>query len=99
MTLGSPLLSHPGSTRSLPVPCTSVYSSSDAVVPHELAVIPPGPSCESVEVRGSHVGLGHNPAALLVVADRLAQPEGRWQPFRPHPVLNPLYPSVRSRAA
>jgi hypothetical protein len=27
--------------------------------------------------------MGHHPAALLVVADRLAQREGSWRPFRP----------------
>ena len=32
-------------------------------------------------MRGSHTGLGHNPAVLLVIADRLAQPEGTWVPF------------------
>jgi len=29
----------------------------------------------------SHIGLGLNPSAWWAVADRLAQPEGRWQPF------------------
>lgn len=38
---------------------------------------------ESIEVRGSHCGLGVNPAALYAVADRLAQPEGDWRPFAP----------------
>ena len=32
---------------------------------------------------GSHIGLLHNPAALYVVADRLAQPPGTHEPFRP----------------
>ena len=29
----------------------------------------------------SHVGLGMHPAALYAVADRLAQPEGKWKKF------------------
>jgi hypothetical protein len=29
----------------------------------------------------SHAGLGHHPLALWVIADRLAQPEGKWQRF------------------
>ena len=37
---------------------------------------------ESVGVWGSHLGLGHYPVALAVVADRLAQAEGQWRPFR-----------------
>ncbi len=31
---------------------------------------------------GSHVGLLHNPAALYVIADRLAQPAGVHEPFQ-----------------
>jgi hypothetical protein len=27
--------------------------------------------------------MGHHPATLLVIADRLAQPEGRWRPYSP----------------
>ena len=29
----------------------------------------------------SHLGLGAHPAALYAIADRLAQPEGHWEPF------------------
>ena len=34
---------------------------------------------ENIEVVGSHCGLGHNPAAMWVVADRLALPDGSWR--------------------
>jgi len=37
---------------------------------------------ENLEVHGSHLGLGHNPAVALVVADRLAQRPGAWEAFR-----------------
>jgi hypothetical protein len=76
----------------LRVPATAVYTRTDGVVPWRLCLEQPGPRCESVEVRGSHIGLGHNPAVLLVVADRLAQPEGTWRPFRPPPAMSALYP-------
>ena len=36
---------------------------------------------ESVEVTASHIGMGVNPAAWYVLADRLAQHPGRWRPF------------------
>jgi len=39
-------------------------------------------SHETIEVVGSHVGLGHHPAVLFVVADRLAQPPGDWHPMQ-----------------
>jgi hypothetical protein len=42
-----------------------------------------GDRYENVEVLGSHLGLGHNPAVIVVVADRLSQQTGPWQHFRP----------------
>ena len=35
---------------------------------------------DNIEVYGSHIGLGVNPAVLNAIADRLAQPEGRSRP-------------------
>jgi hypothetical protein len=45
------------------------------------------PEAENVQVPGSHMGLLHNPAALYVIADRLAQPLGTHTPFKPPPWL------------
>jgi pimeloyl-ACP methyl ester carboxylesterase len=93
VTLGSPINAHrPEARGRLPVPATSIYSRSDAIVPYRLSLDVPGPRSENVEVRGSHMGLGHNTAALLVVADRLGQPEGEWRPFRPPARLGRLFP-------
>ena len=79
VTLGSPLQRGP---RVPPgVPMTSVYSRTDAIVPWRASLLAPGPRRENVEVRGSHLGLGHNPPVLVVVADRMAQPEDAWHPF------------------
>ena len=36
---------------------------------------------ESIEVESSHCGMGHHPAVVYAVADRLAQAEGEWAPF------------------
>jgi hypothetical protein len=66
----------------LQVPATAIYTRTDGVVPWRACIEREGPTSESVEVWGSHSGLGHNPLALVIVADRLAQPEGTWQPFR-----------------
>lgn len=66
----------------LPVPSTAVYTRSDGIVPWTSCVQPDSPRSESVEVWGSHSGLGHNPLALAVIADRLAQPADTWEPFR-----------------
>ena len=39
------------------------------------------PIAESIEVESSHCGMGHHPAVVYAVADRLAQAEGQWKPF------------------
>ena len=64
-----------------PVPTTSVYSRSDGVVAWQACCEAPVPHAENVEVQASHVGLVWHPQVWAVVADRLAQPEGRWQPY------------------
>jgi len=78
--------------RALPVPSTSVYSREDGIVDWRACLQEVGPISENVAVHGSHLGLGHNPAALWVVADRLAQPAGEWRPFRPPPRTAALFP-------
>lgn len=79
ITLGSPLGSHvPPPTT---IPATSVFSRTDAIVPWRTSLLPARPRFENVEVAGSHLGLGHNPAAVVVVADRLAQVTGNWRPY------------------
>ena len=81
----------------LPVPCTSIYSRSDGVVAWRACRQTEGPQSENVEVRGSHIGLGFNPAALWVIADRLAQPLGAWAAFRPSPAVARLFPRSEER--
>lgn len=84
----------PESTRPpLPVPSTSVYSSFDGVVAAQACLEAPGEGRENVAVYGSHLGLGHNPAVLWVIADRLAQTEGQWSPFRAPWWGRALYPA------
>jgi pimeloyl-ACP methyl ester carboxylesterase len=68
----------------LPLPMSCLYSESDGVVPPQEATIDGDPAYhENIRVPGSHTGLGFNPLVLYIVADRLAQPEGQWQPFKP----------------
>jgi pimeloyl-ACP methyl ester carboxylesterase len=83
-----------GLAAPMPVPSTSIYSRGDGVVAWMACVQPEGPESENVEVRGSHLGLGFNPAALWVIADRLAQPLGSWKPFRPEGWAVRLFPDA-----
>ena len=67
----------------MPVPATSIYSRTDGVVSWQTSVMQPSARAENIEVIGaSHMGLGFNPAVLWAVADRLAQADGVFKPFR-----------------
>jgi pimeloyl-ACP methyl ester carboxylesterase len=100
ITLGSPL-HHPRlAERPMPtVPSTSIYSRSDEIVPWQCSVEPEGVRSENIEVVGSHLGLGFNPAVLFAVSDRLAQAEGQWQPFERSGWRRFVYPDPRREDA
>ncbi len=63
-----------------PVPTTSIYSRSDGIVAWQACRHDrPGPRVQDIEVQGSHLGMGWNSRVMQIVADRLAQPAGRWR--------------------
>src|SRR5207237_2479576 len=76
----------------LPVPSTSIYSHYDGIVHWQTCLDTPGERCENIAVMASHLGLGHHPAAIWAIADRLAQPLGTWAPFHAPLVLRPAFP-------
>lgn len=76
----------------LPVPSTAVYTRRDGIVAWRTCLQRVDGHSENVEVAGAHVGLGHHPAVLWLSADRLAQPEGAWRPFRAPTLLRRWYP-------
>ena len=78
-----------------PVPTTSIFSRSDGVCAWQGCLNEEGPQAENIEVYGSHCGLGHHPAAVYAVADRLAQPEGGWTKFDRGGLRSFTYPDWR----
>ena len=66
----------------LDVPATAIYTRTDGVVRWWQCIESVGDRRENIEVRGSHSGLGFNPAVMYAISDRLAQPAGTWSPFR-----------------
>ena len=76
-----------------PVPSTAIWSRSDGVVAWQNSREPKAKTTDNIEVKGSHCGLGANPAVLWAVADRLAQPEGEWKPFERSGLRSVIYPS------
>jgi len=68
----------------LAMPSTSVYSKLDGIVDWRACLIRENARTENIEVVGaSHAGLGVHAPVLWAVADRLAQAEGSFTPFRP----------------
>jgi len=75
-----------------PVPTTALYTRGDGIVAWQSTVeVSTRSDVENIHVGGAHLGLGFNPRALFAIADRLAQPEGEWKPFRPAWALRPLF--------
>ena len=75
-----------------PVPSACIYSATDGVVPQHAAVIEAGrKQHENLPVPGSHLGLGVNPLVMWMLANRLAQDEGRWSPFAPRGAIARIY--------
>lgn len=66
-----------------PVPSTAIYTKGDGIVHFENCMeLEESSITENIKVFGSHLGLGHNPYVLYVIADRLAQPANHWIPFK-----------------
>jgi hypothetical protein len=77
-----------------PVPFTSVYSKSDGVVAWQASIQAPSKKnhqIENVEVFASHIGMGVNPAAWYVIADRVARGDQPWTPFEVPPSARFLF--------
>jgi len=71
-----------GALASAPlVPTTAIFSRTDGICAWQGCREEASAMSESIEVESSHCGMGHHPAAVYAVADRLAQPEGEWSPF------------------
>jgi pimeloyl-ACP methyl ester carboxylesterase len=64
-----------------PVPTTAIFSRTDGVCAWRGCMDATSARSESIEIESSHCGMGHNPAAVYAIADRLSQPEGAWKPF------------------
>src|SRR5262249_51483013 len=73
-------------------PSTAIYTRGDGIVAWQTCVQPVGTLSENMEERGSHCGLGHNPAGAYAVRRRRGPP-------RPAPTAGagPRAPGSRSR--
>ena len=75
-----------------PVPTTAIFSRTDGVCAWQGCMDRPSATCENIEVGSSHCGMGHHPAVVYAVADRLAQAEGQWKPFHRGGWRSMVYP-------
>jgi len=79
-----------------------MHSRTDGIISPECCKEQETPTTENIEIIGSHHGMLHNPHAVWIIADRLAQPDGEWQPYIETFPPNPRYSkgfiqSIRSR--
>lgn len=77
-----------------PVPSTAIWSRGDGIVAWQTCCEREAVTTDNIEVRGSHCGLGVNPSVLYAVADRLAQPDDGWAPFKREGFKALVYPSA-----
>lgn len=78
-----------------PVPTTSILTKTDGVVHWRGSVQAESEQTENIEVYASHCGMGANPSVAYAIADRLAQAEGQWKPFRAEGVYSLAFPRSR----
>ncbi|MEO1142879.1 MAG: alpha/beta hydrolase [Pseudomonadota bacterium] len=76
------------------VPTTAIYSKTDGVCAWQNCIEEESKISENIEVTGSHCGLGHHPAAVYAIADRLAQAEGKWKAFDRSGFKSILFPKA-----
>ena len=74
-----------------PVPTTAIYSKTDGICAWQNCIEQDTATTENIEVKASHCGLGHHPAVVYAVADRLSQPEGGWKKFDRTGVKSMIY--------
>lgn len=63
------------------VPTTAIYSKTDGICAWQNCIEQDTDTTENIEVKASHCGLGHHPAVVYAIADRLSQPDGAWKKF------------------
>jgi hypothetical protein len=81
-----------------PVPTSAIYSKSDGIAHWKACLhdsFGDNQEAENIEVRGSHSGLGHNPQVVWIVANRLAQAENNWHPYKRVETQNSFKPSLK----
>ena len=74
-----------------PVPSTAIYSAEDGVACWKYCIDDVAERTENIRIFGSHMGLTHNPLVLYALTERLAQPQGQWQHFRPQGIRKFFY--------
>lgn len=78
---GQPAASHdPKRYQPPPVPCCALYTRQDGIVAWQSACEPQTGDTQNIEVCGSHLGLGFNPAVWYALCHRLS-PDTAQQPF------------------
>jgi hypothetical protein len=77
------------------VPTTSIYSKVDGIIPWRLCMEKEEDDThQNIEVHSSHIGMGVNPTAWAIIADRLKQKKVNWKRFQPQGLYKLVFPKV-----
>jgi pimeloyl-ACP methyl ester carboxylesterase len=63
------------------VPCTSIFSYTDGIVPWQNSIQACTALSENISVRSSHLGMGWNALVYYLLAERLQQEKHSWRRF------------------
>ena len=74
-----------------PVPSTAFYSKTDGITAWQCCLEQESEFTQNIEINCSHLGYGHHPAVMWALADRLAQADGEWRPFKARHVERLFY--------
>jgi len=77
-----------------PVPTTAIYSRTDGICAWQSCIEEPSEIADNIEVHASHCGLGHHPAVVYAIAEKLAQQEGKWAKFDRSGWKSVIYPEA-----
>lgn len=77
-----------------PVPSTAVFSKFDGIVSWKVCMEKESPKTQNIEVLCSHTGYGLSAPIMMILADRLAQQSGTWNPFAPKLCQMPFFPKL-----
>lgn len=71
----------------LSMPCTSIYSKTDAIVAWQISQAAVGNQQQTIAVPASHIGMAFSPLVINLLLQLLPQHRQNWQAFEPQSLI------------